>query len=74
MRQEQSKLHSLKETITTRFVGFIVALITAELFVYDMFGVTVSVIQNLGIMTYWSFQSVLVGYTLRRFFESRINS
>jgi hypothetical protein len=74
MRQEQTKTQALKETVTTRFVGFIVALITAELFVYEMFGVTVSVTQNLGIMTYWSFQSVLVGYTLRRFFESRINS
>jgi hypothetical protein len=73
MRKEQSKLQALKETIATRFVGFVVALVTAELFVYDIFGVTVSVTQNLGIMTYWSFQSVLVGYTLRRVFELRGN-
>ena len=74
MRQEQTKINSLKETATTRFVVFIIALITAELFVYEMFGVAVSVTQNLGIMTYWLFQSIFIGYFIRRFFESRINS
>jgi hypothetical protein len=71
VRKEQTKIQALKETITTRLVGFIIALITAELFVYKMFGVAVSTNQNLGIMIYWSFQSVLVGYTLRRIFEMR---
>jgi uncharacterized protein YacL len=71
VRKEQTRRQALKETVATRFVGFIVALITAELFVYEMFGVTVSITQNLGIMIYWSFQSILVGYMLRRFFENR---
>ena len=69
MRKAQTKIQALRETITTRFVGFIVALITAELFVYEMFGVTVSPTQNIGIMIYWTFQSIFVGYLLRRFFE-----
>jgi len=71
VRKEQTRRQALKETVVTRFVGFTAALITAELFVYEMFGVTVSVTQNLGIMVYWTCQSILVGYMLRRFFEMR---
>ena len=71
MRKEQTKIQALGEMITSRFVGFIVALITAELFVYEMFGVSVSATQNLGIMVYWTFQSVVIGYMMRRFFEYR---
>ena len=71
MRKEQTKIQALKETITSRFVGFVVALITAELFVYEMFEVTVSVTQNIGIMVYWTLQSVVIGYMMRRFFEYR---
>ena len=72
MRKEQTKIQTLGETITSRFVGFIVALITAELFVYEMFEVKVSVTQNIGIMIYWTLQSIVVGYMMRRFFEMRI--
>ena len=71
MRREQTKTQALKETVTTRIVGFMVALITAELFVYEMFEVKVSVTQNIGIMIYWTCQSILVGYMMRRFFELR---
>jgi len=71
MRREQTKTQALKETVTTRIVGFMVALITAELFVYEMFEVKVSVTQNIGIMIYWTCQSIFVGYMMRRFFELR---
>ena len=71
MRKEQTRIQALGETVTSRFVGFVVALITAELFVYEMFGLSVSATQNIGIMVYWTCQSVVVGYMMRRFFEYR---
>ena len=69
MRKEQTKIQSLTEQIVMRFFGFMVAIITAQLFVYSMFGITVSVTQNIGMMAYFTIQSIFVGYLTRRFFE-----
>ena len=74
MRQEQTKLNSFIEQIVIRLAGFMAAIITGELVVYKMFGVSVSTTQNFSMLSYFTFQSIFLGYFIRRFFESRINS
>ena len=69
MRKEQTKTQSFIEQITSRVLGFTVAVITGQLFVYGMFGVAVSGTQNLGMMAYFTCQGIFVGYLSRRFFE-----
>lgn len=72
MRKEQTKTQSLIEQIVIRLAGFVVAIITGELFVYKMFGISVSVSQNFSLLSYFTIQSIFVGYFIRRFFESKI--
>ena len=72
MRAEQTRREALTEVVISRMSVLVVAIITAELFVYEWFGVKVSSIQNVGMMIYWSFQSIFIGYTIRRFFEVRL--
>jgi len=71
-REEQTKSQSLTEVVVSRFTVLVVATFTAELFVYDLFGVNVSTGQNVGMMIYWSLQSILIGYMLRRYFERKV--
>ena len=72
MRKEQTKLESLIEQIIGRFFGCLVAMTTAQLFVYNMFGITVSTNQNISMMLYFTCQNIVVSYFVRRFFESRV--
>ena len=72
MRREQTKIQSLVEQIVGRLFGFTVAITTAQLFVYGMFGITVSPLQNIGMMAYFTCQNVVVSYFVRRYFEARI--
>ena len=74
MRQEQTKLHSFIEQIIIRLAGFMAAIITGELFVYKMFGISVSMTQNFSMLSYFTLQSIFLGYFIRRFFESRIKT
>ena len=71
-RDEQTKTQSLVEQITSQIIVFVFAVFTAHLFVYEMFGVTVSMNQNIGMMIYWTFQSIFLRYFMRRFFEKRL--
>lgn len=72
MKRKQTKRQAMTEVVISRITVFLVAVITAELFVYEMFGITVSATQNIGMMIYFTFQSMIVGYFLRRHFESRL--
>jgi len=74
VRIEQTRREALTEVVISRMSVLAIAIITAELFVYEWFGVKVSSSQNVGMMIYWSFQSILIGYTIRRFFEMRLGS
>jgi len=74
VRIEQTRREALTEVVISRMSVLVIAIITAELFVYEWFGVKVSSSQNVGMMIYWSFQSILIGYTIRRFFEMRLGS
>ena len=71
-RDEQTKTQSLVEQIASQIIVFVFAVFTAHLFVYEMFGVAVSMNQNIGMMIYWTFQSIFLRYFLRRFFEKRL--
>jgi len=71
MRREQTKLYSFIEQVVIRLAGFVAAIVTGELFVYKMFGVSVSTTQNFSILSYFTFQSIFIGYFIRRFFEKR---
>jgi len=72
MKRKQTKRQAMTEVVISRMTVFLVTIITAELFVYEAFGITVSATQNIGMMIYFSCQSMIVGYFLRRRFESRL--
>ena len=69
VRERQSRIQSLAEQIVGQLTTLILAMITAELFVYEMFGMEVSSIQNIGFMIYFFIQNVFIRYFLRRYFE-----
>ena len=69
LRERQSRIQSLAEQIVGQLTTLILAMITAELFVYEMFGMEVSSIQNIGFMIYFFIQNVFIRYFLRRYFE-----
>ena len=58
VRERQSRIQSLAEQIVGQLTTLILAMITAELFVYEMFGMEVTSIQN-----------VFIRYFIRRHFE-----
>ena len=69
VREYQSKTQSLTEQITAQLITVILAMVTAELFVYEMFGMEVTSIQNVGFMIYFFIQNVFIRYFIRRHFE-----
>ena len=69
VREYQSKTQSLTEQITAQLITVILAMVTAELFVYEMFGMEVSSIQNIGFMIYFFIQNVFIRYFIRRYYE-----
>ena len=69
VRERQSRIQSLAEQIVGQLTTLILAMITAELFVYEMFGMEVSSIQNIGFMIYFFIQNIFIRYFLRRYFE-----
>ena len=71
-RDVQTRKQSLIEQVVSQIIIFTCAVFTSQLFVYKMFGITVSINQNIGMMVYWTGQSVFIRYFLRRFFEKRL--
>jgi hypothetical protein len=71
LRKFQTKWQSLGEQIATQLFMFIATVITAQLFVYEMFGVDIDLMQNFGVGVYFTFQAIIFRYFLRRFFENR---
>ena len=72
VRQGQTRTDSLKEQLTGQIVTLIVTMGTAELFVYELFGMRVSTRQNLSIMLYFFVQNIILRYCLRRYYENRL--
>jgi hypothetical protein len=71
-RDVQTRTQALIEQVVSQVVIFTCAVITSQLFVYRMFDITVTLDQNIGMMVYWTGQSVFIRYFLRRFFEKRL--
>ena len=69
VREYQSKTQSLSEQIIAQFITLILAMVMAELFVYEMFGMEVTTLQNIGFMIYFFIQNVFIRYFIRRHFE-----
>lgn len=66
--RDQSRLHSLLETLASIAIGFVVSLgITAV--VLPAYGMPVSWQSNVEITTVFTFSSVVRGYCVRRIFE-----
>ena len=69
VRERQSRIQSLAEQIVGQLTTLILAMITAELFVYEMFGMEVTTLQNIGFMIYFFIQNFFIRYFIRRHFE-----
>jgi len=65
----QSHLLSFIEALTNVVVGFWLAVIV-QIFVFSLFGLSVSFGQNLAIATLFTGVSLMRGYVLRRLFET----
>lgn len=72
VRQKQTRTDSFKEQLTGQIATLTLTIATAELFVYELFGMTVSTRQNLGIMLYFFIQNIILRYCLRRHYENRL--
>jgi len=64
----QSKKHSLIESVTNTFVGFIVSLLI-QLIIYPTMGIPVTFTQNIIITFIFTLASILRGYMVRRIFN-----
>lgn len=66
---KQSRLMSLLETVANVIVGFLLALLT-QLAVFPLFGLVVSLRDNLVIGAIFTVVSIVRSFTLRRLFEA----
>ena len=66
----QSKKRSLVESITNVIVGFGVAFLSQRL-IFPLFGIQVSMINNLYITFWFTFISLIRSYILRRIFNCK---
>ena len=67
--QKQSRVMSLVEAVTNVVVGFLLALLT-QMAIFPMFGLVVSVADNLVIGSIFTAVSILRSFALRRGFEA----
>ena len=68
-RAGQSQLMSLVEAITNVIAGYLLALLT-QIMIFPMFGLAVSVADNLMISGVFTAVSLLRSFALRRMFEA----
>jgi hypothetical protein len=67
--EKQSRMMSLVEAVTNVVVGFLLALLT-QFWIFPMFGLVVSVTDNLVIGSIFTAVSILRSFALRRLFET----
>ena len=65
----QSKRMSLAETITSTVVGLIVSF-ASNTFIFWALGVKIALTQNLTMVAFFTFVSLVRGYCIRRLFNS----
>ena len=68
MNKGQSKRHSIVEALTQTAIGFGFGLVTQWVF-FPMFGIHISMGQNMQICAIFTTVSVIRGYILRRWFN-----
>ena len=66
---KQSRLMSMVESLANVLVGYVVAVVT-QMVVFPLFGLTVTVTENLLIGTIFTAVSIVRSYALRRGFEA----
>ena len=66
----QSKKESLKESIISVFIGFLVGVLS-QILIFPLFDINVSVTDNVVIAFYFTIIGVLRGYLVRRWFNKR---
>lgn len=66
----QSKTQSLIESCINVFIGYIVA-VASQFVIYPLFDISVSVEENLAIGLYFTMVSLVRGYFVRRWFNSK---
>ena len=66
----QSKKHSLIETMVNFFIGYITAVLS-QVIIFPMFGIYISVQENLTIAIWFSVIAMIRRYIIRRWFTKR---
>ena len=69
---QQSKLESLAEVILNVGIGWVIALMT-QLIVFPLFGIYVTVGEQLSISVIFTAVSIIRGYVIRRWFNAGIH-
>lgn len=68
---EQSRLESLLETIVNTTIGYGVAIVS-QLLLFPIFGIDIPLSSNLLIGAWFTAISLVRGYVIRRWFNSRL--
>jgi len=68
----QTKLQSFIEAVTNVIIGYVVAVLS-QIFIFPLFGIYVSLSDNLLIGLYFTIISLFRSYLLRRYFNWRHN-
>ena len=67
----QSKLESFKEAINNIIIGYITAIIS-QLIIFPLFGIYVSIQDNLLIGLYFTIISLIRSYLIRRYYNYKL--
>jgi uncharacterized protein YacL len=66
----QTKKQSIVETVIQQLIGFIVALVS-QLIIFPVFGINISMADNLLIGIYFTIVSIIRSYLVRRYFNRK---
>ena len=69
---QQTKLESLLEVLINVAIGWIIALIT-QLIVFPLYGIQITMSDQLGISVVFTVVSIIRGYVIRRWFNAGIH-
>jgi len=66
----QSKKHSFIESLLNTLVGFLISLLV-QLLIYPILNIPVTIFQNIIITSVFTIVSIIRGYIIRRYFNSK---
>jgi uncharacterized protein YacL len=73
LHEEQPPLFSLFETVTNTAIGFLISLVVWVVVVAPLYDIDLSWYNNLGVTCIFTVISIIRGFVVRRWFETRIN-